>query len=386
MRSISVLILDDNGNYDALKVLYCLGRVPEVKSYILSRTMWPMARFSRYCAGCHYHTSQNDDDWIDTIKSMVRKWDIDVVLPVTMRGVSFVARNRTAISEFAAISPVTDVEFLKMVLDKWLFHVFAVQHGFPVPAAALIGVLGETSIASKHFDSIGYPALLKPTMLGGGFGIVKVKEPSDLDRAWNDERIKKGCQYMLQSYVPGVDLCLQVFCKGGEIIEYTVQKSLMLSENYFGPQRIMEFAEDNGTVELGRRLVSAMGFEGIACIDFRIDALDQTQKILEINPRIGQAILGSMVAGVNFPLLACVDALGLEYPLMQYKTVKYAHPLPSLKIILSRLIGRSTVPITLWRESGLRFTCNDPIPAIVNVFRRTTRRLKRYITGSRSLS
>jgi len=220
-------------------------------------------------------------------------------------------------------------------------------------------------------------------LLDGGFGIVKVTGPSDLDRAWNDELIIKGCRYMLQSYVQGVDLCLQVFCKGGEILRYTVQKSLLLPENNFGPQRIMEFGEDNGAVELGRRLVSAMGFEGIACIDFRIDALNQTYSILEMNPCFGQAILRSLVAGVNFPFLACVDALGLKSPLMQYKTVKYAHPAPSLKIILSRLIGMSAVSITLRRESGLQFTCSDPIPALVDAVHKTTRRLKRCIGGSR---
>lgn len=128
IRSISVLI-PDGGNYDALKVLYCLGKVPEVKAHILSREKWAMARFSRYCTRCHYHTSQNDDDWIDAIKSVVRKWDIDVVLPVSERGVQFLARNRAAISEFVAIPPVADVELLKMAQDKWSFQVFAVQHG-----------------------------------------------------------------------------------------------------------------------------------------------------------------------------------------------------------------------------------------------------------------
>jgi hypothetical protein len=258
IRSISVLI-PDGGNYDSLKVLCCLGQAPEVKAHILSRTKWSMARFSRYCARCHYHTSQNDGDWIDAIKDIVRKWDIDIVLPVSEGGVDFVARNRTAISEFATIPPIANVELLKMVHDKWSLH------GFPIPASVLVGVPGETSVASTDLRSVEYPALLKPTMLNGGFGIVKVKGPSDLDRAWNDRRIMKGCRYMLQSYVPGVDLCLQVFCKDGEILEYTVQKSLLLPEDYFGPQRIMEFAEDNGAVELGGRLVSALGFDSLKC-------------------------------------------------------------------------------------------------------------------------
>jgi predicted ATP-grasp superfamily ATP-dependent carboligase len=380
IRSISVLI-PDGETWDAVKVLRCLNRVSGITTHVLANMRLPLARFSRYGSSCHCHTSESDEDWIRAIRNIVRSLGIDVILPVTQKGVEFVARNRTVISEFVAIPPLADFELIMMAQDKWAFNCFAVQNGFPVPASVLIGRAGEASVASLDLDSVEYPALLKPTLLDGGFGIVKVKEPSDLARAWNDEHIIKGCQYMLQSYVPGVDLCLQVFCKGGEILVYTVQKSLLLSENYFGPQRIMEFTEDNGIVELASRLVSAMGFEGIACIDFRIDAPGQTVKILEINPRFGQAILGSLVAGINFPLLACVDALGLEYPHMQYKTVKYAHPVPSLKMILSRFIGRSACRTIPWQECGLQFTCNDPMPELVDAVRKITRPLKRLIVG-----
>lgn len=384
--SMSVLI-PDGGTWDAVRVACCLRQTRTVTTHVLANARWPLARFSRYCSSHHCHTSENDDDWISVIRSLVRRLRIAVILPVTGDGVAFVARNRTAISEFVAIAPVADFELFVMLQDKWSFHCFAEQNGFPVPASTFVGVPGVASIASLDLDSVEYPALLKPTLQKGGFGIVRVEEPSDVERVWNDESMMKGHPYMLQSYEPGVDLCLQVFCKKGEILEYTVQKSLMLSENHFGPQRIMEFAEDDGAVEVGRRLVSVAGFEGIGCIDFRIDPTNQTQRILEMNPRFGQAILGSLVAGVNFPLLACADALGLEYPLMQRKTTKYAHPVAYFEAILSRLIGRSagTTPL-LWRESGLQFICGDPIPALVDAVRKTTRLLQRRIGGSRSRS
>jgi predicted ATP-grasp superfamily ATP-dependent carboligase len=380
IHSISVLI-PDGETWDTVKVLRCLNHASRIKVYVLANNRLPLARFSRYCSSFRYIKSNNDEDRIHAIRSIVQNLKIDVLLPITQEGVEFVSRNRTAISEFVAVPSLADFELIKMAQDKWSFHCFATQNRFPVPASVLIGKAGETSVASLDPDPIEYPALLKPTLLDGGYGIVKVEDASELVYAWNNEHIKRGYRYMLQNYVTGVDLCLQVFCKGGEILKYTVQKSLLLSENRFGPQRIMEFAEDNIVVELGRRLVSAMGFEGIACIDFRIDANDQTRKILEINPRYGQAILGSLVAGVNFPLLACADALGLEYPYMRYKTTKYAHPTPSLKIILSRLIGRSVSIAILWRESGLQFICRDPLPALVDAICKMTRRLKKFISS-----
>jgi predicted ATP-grasp superfamily ATP-dependent carboligase len=386
LRSISVLI-PDGETWDTVKVMRCLSREPEIKVHILAKTILPLARFCRYCSGFHHHTSKDDEDWIRVIRSIVQNQRIDVILPVTENGVEFVARNRTAISEFVAIPPISDFDLITRAHDKWSLYRFAVQNGFPVPASVLIGKAGEASVASLDIDSVKFPALLKPTSLDGGYGIVEVKGASDLARAWNNERIIKGYPYMLQSYVPGVDLCLQVFCKAGEILEYTVQKSLLLSEDAFGPQRIMEFAEDKETVELGRRLVSAMGFEGIACIDFRIDESNRTLVILEINPRFGQAILGSLIAGVNFPLLACFGALGLEYPRMQYKTTKYAHPVPSTKILLSRILGKNRSTLHLrWSESGLRFTCRDPLPAIAGMMFKIGNRLKMRISRKRPSS
>jgi predicted ATP-grasp superfamily ATP-dependent carboligase len=381
-NSISVLI-PDGETWDAVKVMRCLNQAPEIAVHVLAKARLPLARFSRFCSKSHYHASENDEDWIRVIRNIVQSLRIDVLLPVTEKGVEFVARNRTAISEFVAIPPLVNFELIMMAHDKWSLHCFAVHNEFPVPPSVLIGKAGEVSVDSLEVDSIRFPALLKPTSLDGGYGIVKVRESSELDKAWNDRGIIKGHRYMLQSYVPGTDVCLQVFCKDGEILKYTVQKSLLFSNNHFGPQRIMEFVEDAGIVELGRRLVSTMGFEGIACIDFRVNEINQTPMILEINPRFGQAILGSMIAGVNFPLLACLDALGLEYPSMQYKTVKYAHPVPSLKIILSRLTGKSLYKNIPKGQSGLQFTFRDPMPALVDSIRKITRRFKRLKGGSR---
>lgn len=196
ISSISVLI-PDGETWEAVKALRCLSHVSGITAHVLAKARFPLARFSRYCSSYHCHKSENDDDWIRVIRSIVRSLRIDVVLPVTEKGVEFVARNRKAVSEFVAIPPIADSDLITISKDKWSFQCFATENGFPVPASVLIGKAGETSIALLDPDSVEYPALLKPTVLDGGFGIVKVKEPSDLADTWNNGRIIKGYQYML---------------------------------------------------------------------------------------------------------------------------------------------------------------------------------------------
>jgi len=387
ISSISVLI-PDGETWEAVKVLRCLGHVSGITAHVLAKTRLPLARLSRYCSSYHCHTSENDDDWIRVIRSIVRSLRIDVVLPVTEKGVEFVARNRKAVSEFVAIPPIADSDLISISKDKWSFKCFAAENGFPVPASVLIGKAGDTFIALSDPGSVEYPALLKPTLLDGGFGIVKVKEPSDLADTWNNERIIKGYQYMLQSYIPGVVFCLGLYSQGGQIISYTLWKTLLTSSKrlYFSA-RAMEYVNNEEVIELTKRLISIMKWDGNANIDFLVGSNDGSVKILDFNPRFGQSLLGSLVAGVNFPLLSCLGAMGMEYPSMQQQdAIRYAHPATQSKMLISRFIGRRLPVKVRWRHGSLQFTVRDPLPELVDAVRTTTRRLKRRIGGSRLLS
>jgi len=369
-RPISVLIPDCETAH-AVKVLRCLNRAPAVKTHLLAKTRFPLARFSRYCSSCHHHASRNDYEWLSTIKKLVQKLQIDVVLPVMERGVEFAARNRTAILEFAALPPMPEHEVLMTAQDKWSLYQFATQAGLPAPPSLFVGRAGQANTDSLDLDSIEYPALLKPTLADGGLGIVEVESADDFDRAWKNRNMLEGSRYLLQSYVPGVDLCLNAFCEGGKVVAYALQKSLLSDAGFFGPQRAMDFIENARLLEAGTRLVAALKWEGIVCIDFRLDKRNQTPKLLEMNPRFGQATLGCLAAGVNFPLLACLGALGLEYPEAQRRAVRYAHPIHHGKTLVHRLLGKQTpVPIR-WNEGGLKFAATDPLPELVELTRKT---------------
>lgn len=377
ISSISVLI-PDGETWDTVKVLRCLHHVSGIRVHVLAKIRLPGARLSRYCSSCHCHTSENDDDWVRAIRSIVRSLRIDVVLPVTEKGVEFVARNRTVISEFVAIPPLADFDLIMMAQDKWSFYHFATQNGFPVPASVLIGKAGEASVASLDHDSVEYPALLKPTLLDGGFGIVKIKEPSDLAYTWNNRNTIKGYQYILQSYIPGVVFCLGLYSQGGQIISYTLWKTLLKSSKrlYFSA-RAMEYVNNEEIIELAERLISTMKWDGIANIDFLVDSQDGSVKILDFNPRFGQSLLGSLVAGVNFPLLACLGAIGVEYPNMQQQdAIIYAHPATQSKMLISQFIGRCQPVKIRWRHGSLQFTVRDPLPELVDTFQRIVKQFR----------
>jgi D-aspartate ligase len=375
IQSMSVLIPDAETT-ETLKSLRCLSQAKHVKAYILSKDRWPMARFSRHCAGSYQRTSQSDVDWVNEIIELVKKLNIDIVLPVTIDGVELVSKNRAAISEFAIIPPLAGPELIKMANDKWALHEFVTKHGLPSLPAIFIGCAGEKISKSVDIDSIPYPAILKPTSQRGGFGIVEVESPSDFDRAWQDERIMKGKQYILQSFIPAIDYSLSVCCQKGEIIAYTLYRALSHSENRYQIGNFVEYVDDEKVIDLGRRLVSAMGWEGVADIDILLDERDQKLMILEFNPRFWQSLLGGMIAGVNFPLIWCLSAMGTKHPSAQRDGARYARPSLYIKTLLGRFTGRRQPVKIRWGESDLQFTVRDPLPELVSVSSRITKRFK----------
>jgi predicted ATP-grasp superfamily ATP-dependent carboligase len=364
LRPMKVLILDGE-TWDAVKALRCLGQISMITTYVLSKNRSSLARFSRYCAGFYHHESQTNEDWISEIKKIVLKMKIDIILPVDLTGFEFVSKNNKTISEFVVVPLLADPELIFLTHNKWDFYRLATKLNLPVPPSVFIGKTEEQIPDSFDIESLEYPVLLKPTTLAGGFGIVKVDNTSELHQAWKDTRIRKDCQYMLQSFIPGIVYCLGMYSRGGQIIAYTVSKTLMTSSKrpYYSA-RILEYVHDDSIIETGRQLASSIKWDGIVNIDLIVDSRDGSVKILDFNPRFWQSLLGSLIAGVNFPLLVCLDAMSAQYPDMRQNVTKYIHPATHCKLILSHLIGRQRDISVRWRESGLKFTRSDPFPEI----------------------
>ena len=377
-QPVSVLIPDGEDSLEIVKVLRCLGQVPEFTVHVLSKVRSPSAKFSRYCAHLHHHSSENDDEWTEAIEAIAQQRKIDVVLPVTLRGVKLISQRREAISKVSAIPPIPEYELIELVRNKWSLYKFATQNGLPVVPSAFIGKGGGPISVSPDIDSIEYPALLKPTSQRGGSGIVKVDSPSDLENTWKDKRIIKGSEYILQNYISGFDVSFSVFCQSGKVIAYTLWKGLLPSKEPFHVPRLLEeYTKDEHAVDVGRRLVSAIGWNGVADIDLFFDKRDKTVKILEINPRYWQSLLGSLTAGVNFPLMACLTAVGAECPEMkQTRPIKYARPSASFHMLLSRFLGRKLAEGYRLRDSAIRFTLIDPLPELIYALQKFKRRFR----------
>jgi predicted ATP-grasp superfamily ATP-dependent carboligase len=362
MSKLAVLI-PDGENEHVLWTARSLAHSGQVKLYILSNKRWAPVRFSRHARLYRFRPArENHQARLEALAEIVRRFRVDVILPVGEDGIRFAAAERESLARLAALPPLPDLESLEIARNKWRLNQFARQQQLLVPESVMVTFDGDFQ---RRISALEYPVLLKPPSLTDGQGIRRFDTPSDL-RAFlktQDEGLVRD-KYLVQTYIPGADVGLSVLCQDGEILAYTIQRGIISAAHRFGPLMAMEFIRHQDVLDSGQKLLAALRWSGVAHIDFRQDSRDGRAKIIEMNARYWGSLLGSLVAGVNFPYLACLAAQGVSFPMPTYRFSKYAYTTTAIREGLLWCLGRNTLHGFAFRETGLRFFLTDPLPEI----------------------
>ena len=100
----------------------------------------------------------------------------------------------------------------------------------------------------------------------------------------------------------------------------------------------------------------------------------QQVHLLDFNPRYWTSLLGSLAAGVNFPYLSCLAALGIDFEPPTPVLRRFFTAEAAVKHVGRKCLGRSSPTITV-RESGLAYAFSDPGPRAFNLAKRLTQGL-----------
>ena len=116
---------------------------------------------------------------------------------------------------------------------------------------------------------------------------------------------------------------------------------------------------DHNLVDKSFALLQALRWNGVAMVEFKVDARDGVPKLMEVNGRFWGSLQLAVDAGINFPLLLYRLACGEEVPAQfDYKAgVKSRWLLGDLDHLLIRLTHRNTgngVPV----NAELRAVCD----------------------------
>ncbi|NND72645.1 MAG: ATP-grasp domain-containing protein [Rhodothermales bacterium] len=299
-----ILVLDGESG-QALRAVRCLRQERIFEIHVVSRISSAPIRLSRHVKSFNFIDKlESDEKYLSRITTLISDLEVDLVFPILERSVALLIAHRARFENLCSIAPIPDAKTFETATDKRLLGQFMFEHGIPAPGTTVLdGVHG-------NFDtikSLSFPMLAKPGKGGFGRDIHRFDSLSELTSFLEDPKVTCA-DYAIQPFIVGADVECSVICKDGQILAHTIQHTIIESKRTFGPPTGIEFVEDPEVLEIVRQLMFLLRWQGVAHIDLRRDEFGR-YNVLEINARYWGSLLGSLAAGVNFPLLSAQIAL-----------------------------------------------------------------------------
>jgi len=269
-----------------------------------NRGMFAPAKLSRYCKATLEYPVSTDKPaaFLDSIIEFVRSHAIDLVIPVTDWTLGPLSAQR---ERFAGICRVAmpSKDALELASDKYHTIQIAQSMGINVPETQLFRSDGEHVNASAST----FPLVVKDRFSvrwindRAVFGSVSYAYSADELRSKVAERSRIAGDVLVQEFVSGVGVGVSCFVVGGEL--FAPFQWLRVRE--VDPRGSASSARksvplDNELVTQSHQLINAMGFEGIAMVEYKRTA-DDRLVLMEINGRPWGSIGLPVACGIDYP-------------------------------------------------------------------------------------
>lgn len=345
------ILIPDGDSPFALLVAQCLKREnPKLQVHATYVDRRALTRYSRYVDRTFpLDPAEPGKD----IARIIERGSYDVLLPVSGPGIELTSKHAENLAAHTNIAPLPKLDQLATVNDKWLFHLAMQEADIPTPMTTL----ADSPTCLEVFHP-GEPLLLKPRIGSGGIGIRKFNRADDLRKVMR-KLIRPDAPFIVQRFLDGRDIDRSVLCITGEVVASTVQQSARPSPG-FGPSSALHFHRNAKAEAVVDRLMAALGWNGIAHVDLRTPKGSGDPVVIEVNPRYWSTLLGSLVAGTNFPWAHVQAAKGVPVGSGRNKDCHYVsfNEWPSF-------LSQHGTPLS---QTGLFFGLADPLAILMKKF------------------
>jgi predicted ATP-grasp superfamily ATP-dependent carboligase len=353
MNRTPILVLANHNDWLTAYTLYCLGQSQLFELHLLSRKPKNPFRFLPGIKSNNYFPREaSDTALVAFARQVAEKTKAKVLVPISDRGFRWAIQYKELLQQFIALIPLPEPWAYTIASDKGQLATFMKQNAIPTP----LTLTDLTGNLEEKLEGIPFPVLLKPKVGAGGKG--KGGEPPITyfpDKAalltFISHHQVIAHKYIVQAFVKGYVIGCNVLYKKGQLLTYTIQKSV-IPIVHFGPSWGIEFINNKEVIGVVDALLSKLQWNGVANIDLICDADSNSIKVLEINARFWQTIVGSMVrSGINFPSLACLVALHGTVEQAPARLGKY---IPLGHFLKYKMSSAFSNPAFNWKEADLR--------------------------------
>jgi biotin carboxylase len=247
----------------------------------------------------------------EALAEVARRHNADLVFPTTEKSILALLSemDRTGVELPLALPSRTSLD---AAMDKSRTIDLAVSVGVPAPRSSLVHTLEEAEHAARD---IGWPVVIKPVRShrwteDGRIetcSVSTVAGPDDLRRLSSSPT---SLPALVQEWVDGHGVGVEVLCDRGEIVAAFQHRRIHEVPRSGGRSALREASElDPALAEQAAALMSAMGWTGLAMVEFRRGR--DGVFLMEVNGRVWGSIPLAVEAGIDFPLAAARLHLGM---------------------------------------------------------------------------
>ncbi len=281
-----------------------LGRAG-LKVFTVCRSMGLLAVHSRYSAGAWaLNINPREPRFVDEIEKLARELDVGSIMTVAEEYHLVLIRSRDRFEPDIHIFSPSSESFAKAT-DKNYVHSLCRRLGIPVASGTIL----DRFMNDRDGFGMKFPMVLRTRkkLVAGGATTAPWKaayagNEQELSRLYSEVR-GMADNVLVQECHPGVDDSVQVLMHDGEAFmagEYVGEHHMPLAGGAT-VQRVT--CRNEGLIDDAVRLLKAIGWEGIAGVQFHYDPMTGKYIFLEINPRFIGGLPTVIKAGFDAPLL-----------------------------------------------------------------------------------
>jgi predicted ATP-grasp superfamily ATP-dependent carboligase len=314
-------VLVTDGHFrKTLAVVRSLGR-KGICVTVGERTFLNTSFFSKYCAKRLVYPSprQTESQFIEFLLKEIKTNHYDCLLPMEEETLLLLAKYHSEIAQYTYLI-IPDLKKIEFVRDKKNLMQFAEKIGIPTPKTYYV-----PPSRTVPLDSIPVPAVIKPRISSGSFGIIYVTQKEELIPSFQSTHEKYPFP-LIQEWIPdggGTFGISALFDEASNIKAAFVHKKLRMYPIQGGPSTLREGVNHPQIMELGLSLLKSLNWVGVGMLEFKVDPRDGIPKLMELNPRFWGSLQLAIISGVDFPYLILRMARKESFdPILHYATGK----------------------------------------------------------------
>ena len=375
-RKIGALIT--GGDFQGLAALRTLAR-KQIPVILLDSDLC-IGRFSRYCRRfVKSPPPAKTESYLDFLINLTKRENVNgwVVFPNSDEAVNVLSRYKSILEEYYRVpTPCWDV--IKHVYVKKETYRTALQNAIPIPKTYEAASLQELMASDLH-----YPLVVKPSIRDHFYSKTRIKgfrvdNETELVKTYRRVRtIIDDSEIVVQEFIPGGPRNLYSYCpflKNGQIVTgLAARRSRQHPMDFGHASTYVEVVNIPEMKHLAEKFLRAIGFYGIAEVEFMQDPRDRKFKLLEVNPRIWGWHGLAIAAGVDLPYILYQDMTGQRLELPQsVRPIKWVRLTTDIPTVLAEIIkGNISIREYMASMRGQKefavLSADDPWPSIMEM-------------------